>query len=190
MSEAQNPLEDIFEDRCHPSVVASGPFKFDPPHWREDGTCSHCGGCKPSIILEAVRNGAEVEPTDKSYKIYVEIPDPNEGQVRVVSTMNFTPEDYDPAERGYVKADPAKLKESGWHSEGVEWMQLAPRGPLMRVKCYLNHFGESQALEFVRLIESGKMKISYPGHFYRPLAFARYKESIQKLLVELKLKPE
>jgi len=38
----------------------------------------------------------------------------------------------------------------------------------------------------VRLHEAGKIKLGYPGHFYRPLAFGRYKDAINQLLAELK----
>ena len=186
MSTENKPNEDVFEDRCHPDAVASGPFKFKPPVWREDNTCSHCGGMRPSLILAAIKSGAEVCPTDKSYKIYVTMPDPDVGKPKVVSVMNFTPEDYNPAERGYVKADPEVLKASGWSGENAHWMMIAATLPTREVKCYLNHFSESQALEFVRLVETKQMKLAYPGRFYRPLAFGRYKDAIERLLAELK----
>ena len=185
MNEAQNPLVDIFEDRCHPSVVASGPFKFAAPHWREDGTCSHCGGIKPSIALKAIVEGAQVVPTDKSYKIYVDIPNANPDELRVVSVISHDPDDPE----NWKPADPVLLKRDGWGAERAKWMQLVPRGPVKQTKCYLNHFSESQALEFVKLVETGKMKMGYPGHFYRPLALGRYKPAIEKLLAELKPKP-
>lgn len=183
---SENTEQDIFEDRCHPAVV-----RFGTPHWREDNTCAHCGGIRPSIAMKHIREGAEVTPTDKSYKIYVDVPDPKVGQMRVVSTMNFTPTDYNPEDRGYVKADPEVLKASGWgtgdsdYSKGIQWMMLKPHDAIMNAKCYLNHFSESQALEFVRLIETKKMNIAFPGHFYRNLAFGRYKEAIEKLWQEL-----
>jgi hypothetical protein len=52
--------------------VASQVFK-DPDYWRLDNTCSYCGGLNPERFLEEVRNGAEVEPTNKSYKAYVHV---------------------------------------------------------------------------------------------------------------------
>lgn len=62
---------DVFWGRCDPEVVASSPFKFGAPHWNDDGTCSHCGGMRPSVALKAIKEGAEVEPTDKNYKMYI-----------------------------------------------------------------------------------------------------------------------
>jgi len=40
--------------------------------WRKDVECSYCGSLKPSRVIAAVRNGAELGPTDKAYKVYVE----------------------------------------------------------------------------------------------------------------------
>ncbi len=33
--------------------------------------CTFCGSMHPDDFMEAVREGAEIEPTDKSYKVYV-----------------------------------------------------------------------------------------------------------------------
>lgn len=135
-------VEDVFWGRCAPRTEAEKqafqpPFNEDP-RWCEDGTCSFCGGMRPSIALKAIREGAEVTPTDKNYKIYVE----------------------------------------GLHLPGC------PAN-----KCYLNHFSESQAVEFVLLQKSGKMKLKYPGHFYSGLCFGIYKEAIQKALAKPDDKP-
>jgi len=59
---------DIFTDRCEGGA------------WRDNDTCDFCGGCRPSIALAAIKAGATVSPTDKSYKRYVE-----GGDVRVPS---------------------------------------------------------------------------------------------------------
>lgn len=53
---------------------------FQPPFngeatWREDGTCSYCGSLKPELFFEQVEKGAEIGPTDKSYKAYVRLVD-------------------------------------------------------------------------------------------------------------------
>jgi len=40
----------------------------------KDNKCSYCGGLDPEVLLEQVRLGkAEVIPTDKTYKIYVNL---------------------------------------------------------------------------------------------------------------------
>jgi hypothetical protein len=120
--------------------IAASPFVYhshSQPHWREDNTCSHCGGMKPSIALDAIKNGATVVPTDKNYKIYI---------------------------------------------EQVPGGKMLPSSPAN--KCYLNHFSESQAVEFVLLNKQGKMKLATPGHFYSGLCFGIYKDAIAKALDE------
>ena len=131
---------DVFWGRCAVKTaeeIAASPFVYDhklsQPHWEPDGTCSHCGGMRPSIALKAIREGALVEPTDKNYKIYV---------------------------------------------KGVN----LPGCPAN--KCYLNHFSEAQAVEFVLLAHTGKMKLATPGHFYSGLCFGVYKAAIEKALHE------
>lgn len=49
---------------------------FRPPfngeaRWRADGTCSYCGSMSAEAFFEAIGAGAELTPTDKSYKVYV-----------------------------------------------------------------------------------------------------------------------
>lgn len=112
---------DIFTDRCEGAA------------WRPDGTCDFCGGCRPSLALEAIKAGASVVPTDKSDKLYIQ--------------------------GGNLPSAGGKL--------------------------YLNHFSQAQALEFVRLDVTGKMKVEFPGYFYAKLAFGDYKLAIQALLDEL-----
>ena len=53
-------------------------------------------------------------------------------------------------------------------------------------KCYLNHFSESQAIEFVLLWETGKMNLACPGTFYSGLCFGIYKDAIEKAIGDLK----
>jgi hypothetical protein len=134
---------DIFWGRCEvktPEQIAASPFRIDhefpPPHWNNDNTCSHCGGMRPSLALKAIREGAEVEPTDKNYKFYL---------------------------RGMSEPLPG-----------------CPAN-----KCYFNHFSEAQAVEFMTLLHTGKMKLAYPGRFYSGLCFGVYKDAITKALSEL-----
>lgn len=186
MSEtAQTPAEDVFWGRCDPAEVASGPFKFDPPHWREDGTCSHCGGMRPSLILKAIREGSEVEPTDKNYKIYVNMPDPDVGKMEVFAGRNHPPEAGDTSWLHVDEALKAAHPHINFNNHFGEWVQIGPRRATRNVKCYFNHFSESQAVEFVLLAHTGKMKLAYPGHFYSGMCFGVYKTAIQEALKKL-----
>lgn len=115
---------DIFKWRC----ALSG-------QWRDDGTCSFCGSLRPSRVLELIRSGrAEIEPTDKNYKLY-------------------------------IRADGLVLPTS---------------------KVYMNHFSEVQAVEFVTLKETGRMRVGYPGRFYSGLALGDYKEAIMAAVNQIR----
>lgn len=51
----------------------SGPFKLPTEDtWRDDNTCSYCGGLNPEVALKYIEAGARIVPTDKSYKIYID----------------------------------------------------------------------------------------------------------------------
>jgi hypothetical protein len=70
--------EDLFWGRCTPKTpeeIKLSPFRYDKelpqPHWREDNTCSHCGGIRPSLLLKALKEKrVSLTPTDKNYKVY------------------------------------------------------------------------------------------------------------------------
>jgi hypothetical protein len=53
-------MEDTFWWRC------------EGGKWRDDDTCSNCGGLKPSIALKKIEEGSKITPTDKSYKMYID----------------------------------------------------------------------------------------------------------------------
>lgn len=46
--------------------------KPEDDHWRVDGTCSFCGSLHPDAALKLMEQGAEVTPTDKDYKVYID----------------------------------------------------------------------------------------------------------------------
>ena len=43
--------------------------KYD--YWDDAGTCSYCGSMSAKRFFEAVEAGENIDPTDKSYKVYV-----------------------------------------------------------------------------------------------------------------------
>lgn len=54
------------------TLVQGHPFKVpSEDEWRQDGTCSWCGSISPDKFFEAIEQGVELGPTDKSYKVYV-----------------------------------------------------------------------------------------------------------------------
>ena|SRR5215469_8204438 len=50
-------------DAANADTWSLGPYK---------GVCSYCGSITPEALFKAIEEGAEVTPTDKSYKIYIE----------------------------------------------------------------------------------------------------------------------
>lgn len=57
-----------------------GPFKLpESDEWREDDTCSYCGSMKPDVVFALLEAGAEITPTDKSYKAYLKNPKKDNG---------------------------------------------------------------------------------------------------------------
>ena len=85
-------------------------------YWRRDGTCSYCGSLRPSLLFEAIEAGARIDPTDKSWKAYVEGPEA-------------------PKTRGAAKV-------------------------------YFQHLSVADRKRFVDLLNSGGIKLGYPGRFY------------------------
>jgi hypothetical protein len=51
---------------------------FTPPlngemTWREDHTCSYCGSLSEESFFQAIEEGVKLAPTDKNYKVYVDV---------------------------------------------------------------------------------------------------------------------
>lgn len=59
---------------CPRRINGFGPWEREEglDSWRKDNTCSFCGSLKPELVFEAIEQGKEVTPTDKSYKIYID----------------------------------------------------------------------------------------------------------------------
>lgn len=41
--------------------------------WREDCTCSYCGSLSEDSFFQAIEAGVKLTPTDKNYKVYVDV---------------------------------------------------------------------------------------------------------------------
>ncbi len=107
-----------------------GPWKYEAnldrwvkrDHWPgKPLCCSFCGSLQPEVFLEALQNGAEIGPTDKSYKAYLHL------------------------ESGKLAAE-----------------------------FYFQHLDEAQQNGFITLINEGKLRFGYPGHFYVLPYFMRF----------------
>lgn len=68
----------LYNGECPRMTMEASAFRLNPDTfqhgWSEDGTCSYCGSMHPDEFFKQVEAGAEVIPTDKSYKAYVMTP--------------------------------------------------------------------------------------------------------------------
>jgi hypothetical protein len=105
----------------------------------------------PDDFMQAVRDGKEIGPTDKSYKAYVYEPltDEQKAQARRRSIGSYVG-------TGMSEADATKLVDSEpFIGSGA---QIG--------KFYYQHLTDEQRHEFIRLLNERAVKIGYPGYFY------------------------
>jgi len=90
--------------------------------------------------MQWIRDGGEVEPTDKNYKAYIKCPypDPREGETKTYAVS--TGED------------------------GTEVHGTSVYG--VTAKFYFRHLSEAQRGEFMQLYNDNRMNVGYPGDFY------------------------
>lgn len=135
-------------------------------HWRDDQTCSYCGSISPDVFFEAISQGCTLGPTDKNYKVYVDLIEPNPQELRVFSAATFDISPERQEKEGWIAADPAILARDGW-STNYKWMQIAPRGPVKHAKFYFQHLNDEERKRFVELMNARVLTIGAPGYFYR-----------------------
>lgn len=136
--------------------------------------CSYCGSMPPDDFMAAVKSGAEVEPTDKSYKLYVKgIPNPNPGQLYILSTSNHPSpglrgwKDLARAEKKLVKSEYGQ--QSYFKDNYKERYYSFRTMTTVEAKFYTAHLSPEQGHEFYRLWMDGKVNWGYPGRPYRAL---------------------
>lgn len=146
--------------------------------------CSYCGSMHPDDFLKAAEEHAELGPTDKSYKVYVDLPHPEPDAKRIISMRNFPPEPEAVDRWTRVTRDHVQmLQDGGWgmtakelnfSDEGFadQWFQLAPNGPSIHAKFYFQHLSPEQRAKFIELHNAKKLNIGEPGYFYSTPFFA------------------
>ena len=173
-AELADYIEVALDPVGHPVYRDDGSEIPPQDHWREHDpgvpTCSYCGSLRPDVFFAAVEAGAEIVPTDKSYKVYVCMPDPRAGAQRVISKTHRRESPGD----GWVMADDEAYGElrDGDHC----WVEYGPRPALMRAKFYTVHLNRDHAARLRILIDTGSLNIGYPGRFYNGLWLAPPKE--------------
>lgn len=135
-------------------------------------SCSYCGSISPDELFAAIEAGAEIGPTDKSYKVYVDLPHPESGQPCVVSSANFK-----------FAVDAIEVTEENIGTLPLDsyqranylghWVQISKRGPAAHAKFYFQHLSVEQQQRFIDLLNAKKINIGMPGYFYaRPFFIA------------------
>jgi hypothetical protein len=138
-------------------------------------TCTYCGSLHPDALFEAIAEGRELGPTDKNYKVYVDLLEKEPTALCVVASTNFDPKD----ERYVRVADLSQplyqlaVTSGNGRNPETTWVQFASRGPRVRAKFYFQHLSEKQRQQFVEMLNSRTMNIGYPGYFYRTPFFCK-----------------
>lgn len=153
--------------------VRGGPWNFPEPTLRADGTCSHCGSLSEEKFFECADAGMKITPTDKSYKAYVDVPDPDEGKPFVISTTNFEREGYTLVTPENVDSLPLDDYGRQHYVNGRTWVQFAPRGATKFGKFYFQHLSEAGRDKFIEYANEKKFNLAEPGYFYARPYFTR-----------------
>jgi hypothetical protein len=115
----------------------------------------------PDTLMALLESGgAELGPTDKSYKVYVSRPNPIAGQIIRIGS------DSGPAfDRAGMptRADltPDEIKANHYTRD-----IMGPASSVTNEKFYFRHLSNDQRQRFVELLNAKRVKIGYPGHFY------------------------
>jgi hypothetical protein len=169
-----------------PRRVAEGRARTDSP-FRGDGPgvdewtkraglvgqplgCSYCGSLPADMFMEQVRSGAETGPTDKSYKLYLEVPSPGAGTLRVLSSSNSSNGGLRPYKELTRREKKAVKEHAGPRDTKRDYKNhfwgLTTWGQTTEAKFYTHHLTEDQGWEFHRLWLEGKINWGYPGAPY------------------------
>lgn len=136
-------------------------------HWRSDGTCSYCGSISPERFLAAVKDGAKLTPTDKNYKVYVDLPHPDAGKPCVLASANF-----DQTGPGWVQItseNRSAIPLDEWQRKNFKdghWVQVTERGPTEHAKFYFQHLSADEQSSFIDLMNANALNLAIPGYFY------------------------
>lgn len=133
--------------------------------WRPDATCSYCGSLSQEAFFAAAEAGCELGPTDKNYKVYVDLVEPNPDELRVMSSTISRER---PAGEGWIELTPELAAKHKWKPWGVGrmWVTLEPRGPKRFGKFYFQHLDDAGRDKFIALLNAKALNIGMPGYFY------------------------
>jgi hypothetical protein len=129
--------------------------------------CSYCGSMQPDEFFEAVEAGAEIGPTDKSYKVYVGLQNPMAGQTIQIGSSSGPAFDRNgnPNKPDLTFAE--KLK--GRYDRPIYGTSPAA----LHAKFYFQHLDDAAQSRFLELVNAKRVKIGVPGYFYVMPFFAK-----------------
>lgn len=145
-------------------------------HWTDDGRCSYCGSISNDDFMLHVESGCTVTPTDKTYKVYIDVPNESCGALTVTGAAStrmsqdwITPDEMS-AEQKHA------LDESGYVDDlfGERFYLFGKEGATRHEKFYFQHLTMPQMRRFVELLNEKKIKLAYPGRFYVAPFFITY----------------
>lgn len=131
-------------------------------------SCSFCGSLNPDRFMELVREGWIVGPTDKPYKAYLSRALTDDEKTarkqRWMELDGIARAIRDLGERDGKTAE--QIQSDLEHEWGQTQVPLLESGGGQEAKFYYQHLSEAQRDEFIDLVNSGALKIGYPGYLY------------------------
>lgn len=137
-------------------------------HWKEDRTCSYCGSMMPEDVFKAIDEGCKIGPTDKNYKIYIDLPPTGFERVFGSTWSAESPGNE------YIEATPEICERLKWKPWGEEISHHANKklwvttgvDTSIHAKFYFQHFNETERDKFIEAYNNKRINMGYPGHFY------------------------
>lgn len=137
-------------------------------------TCSFCGSVHPEDFLKLAAEGAKLTPTDKAYKVYIDVPEPSPNEQEIYSSSDSE----DSPGIGYTHKDKLtpeqkaiydrRFPDTEGHVWQPAWVKFEKRHAVEHMKHYFQHLAMSDEhrQKFVELLNEKKLSIGVPGHFY------------------------
>ena len=134
-------------------------------------TCSYCGSISPEAFFAAVEAGAEVGPTDKSYKVYIDLPHPKVGLPCVKASSTHPHRDW--VQVTAENIDTLPLDEYQRQHYLGKYVEVTVEGQKYHGKFYFQHLSPEEQTRFIELYNAKRMNVGIPGYFYTTPFFCR-----------------
>lgn len=135
--------------------------------WRVDAegirTCSYCGSLHEEDFMTAALEQCELGPTDKSYKVYVDLKNPDPTLLICKGTSTHPTGGYKPVE----EVPEEILARSHKSYREAKYVLVKPVGQKKFGKFYFQHLSKENQQVFIDLYNTGSYNVGVPGHFYR-----------------------